>query len=168
LKSFAGGKEDMSKKSAGLIMYRLRNGGIEVLLVHPGGPFWAGRDEGSWSIPKGEFRDDEEPLDAARREFREEIGFEAAGPLIELKPVKQKGGKTVMAWACRGDLDPALFKSNTFTVEWPPRSGKIAVFPEVDAVQWFPLKVARTKIIQAQEGLLDELASLLKEPRAQR
>lgn len=157
----------MARKSAGLIMYRLRKGGIEVLLVHPGGPFWAGRDKAAWSIPKGEFGDDEEPLRAARREFREEIGFEPDGPFIELKPVKQKGGKTVRAWAFEGDFDPALFKSNTFTLEWPPRSGKFAAFPEVDAVQWFPLETARTKINQAQEGLLDELASLLDESCAQ-
>lgn len=153
----------MAKRSAGLIMYRLRNCGIEVLLVHPGGPFWAGKDNGAWSLPKGEYRDDEEPLAAACREFREEIGFDAEGPFFELKPVKQKGGKTVTAWACKGDFDPSLFRSNTFTLEWPPRSGKTATFPEVDAVQWFPLEIARIKINQGQESLLDELASVIGE-----
>lgn len=158
----------MAKKSAGLIMYRFGKDGIEVLLAHPGGPFWKGRDEGAWSIPKGEYRDDEEPLGAACREFREETGFEAKDPFIELKQVKQKGGKTVRAWACKGDFVPALFKSNTFTLEWPPRSGKIVTFPEVDEVRWFPLDIARIKILPSQEVLLDELASLLEEPSGRR
>lgn len=153
----------MAKKSAGLIMYRLRNDQIEVLLVHPGGPFWAGRDKGAWSIPKGEYQDDEDPLAAARREFREEIGVEATGPFIELAPVKQKGGKTVVAWAFKGDFDPSLLKSNTFVLEWPPHSGKTVAFPEVDEAQWFSLDLARTRIIQVQAGLLDELASRLSE-----
>jgi predicted NUDIX family NTP pyrophosphohydrolase len=156
----------MAKKSAGLIMYRLRNDELEVLVVHPGGPFWAHRDKGAWSIPKGEVGDDEEPFDAACREFREEIGFMPEGPFIELNPVKQKGGKTVMAWAFRGDFDPALLKSTTFTLEWPPRSGKFADFPEVDNARWFALDIARIKIIPAQEGLLDELAARLNDPEA--
>lgn len=153
----------MAKKSAGLIMYRLKNDQIEVLLVHPGGPFWAGRDEGAWSIPKGEFEDDEDPLEAARREFKEELGLEAKGPFTKLTPIRQRGGKTVTAWAFEGDFDPSSLKSNTFTLEWPPRSGKMAAFPEVDEAQWLSLKTARAKINKAQAVLLDELASRLSE-----
>jgi len=151
----------MPKRSAGLLMYRWVNGVPEVLLVHPGGPFWKSRDEGAWSIPKGEYGDQEDPLAAARREFYEETGFQAKGPFHELTPVKQKGGKTVSAWACEGDLDPSLVQSSTFPLEWPPGSGKVIQFPEIDRAGWFPPKAAKAKIHQAQAAFLDELYSIL-------
>ncbi len=147
----------MPKNSAGMLLYRLVQDSIEVLLVHPGGPFWTKRDAGAWSIPKGEFSGEEEPLAAAKREFLEEIGMELAGELIELTPVKQKGGKTVYAWALRGDIDPATIRSNTFEIEWPPGSGRKQQFPEIDRGQWFGIEAARRKINPAQIALIDEL-----------
>jgi predicted NUDIX family NTP pyrophosphohydrolase len=140
-------------------MYRRRAGALEVLLVHPGGPFWARKDAGAWSIPKGEVDPTEAPLAAARREFTEETGFPAEGRFQPLTPITQAGGKIVHAWAVEGDLDPADLRSNSFTIEWPPRSGRQAAFPEVDRAAWFPLKVAREKINPAQAALLDELAA---------
>ena len=140
-------------------MYRRREGAIEVLLVHPGGPFWARKDAGAWSIPKGEIDPTEDPLGAARREFAEEIGFPAEGRFQPLAPITQAGGKIVQAWAVEGDVDPAGLRSNTFSIEWPPRSGRQATFPEIDRAAWFLLEIARRKINPAQAALLDELAA---------
>lgn len=147
----------MSKTSAGLILFRRSNRGLEVLLVHPGGPFWRNKDTGAWSIGKGEPGEGEDPLSAARREFEEETGIRPEGPFIELSPVKQKGGKTVLAWAFEGDCDPAGIKSNTFSVQWPPRSGRMQSFPEIDRAGFFTLEEARSKINPAQFPLLEEL-----------
>jgi predicted NUDIX family NTP pyrophosphohydrolase len=138
-------------------MYRRREGALEVLLVHPGGPFWARKDAGAWSIPKGEIDPTEEPLAAARREFTEETGFPAEGHFHPLAPITQAGGKIVQAWAFEGDVDPAALQSNTFSIEWPSRSGRQKTFAEVDRAAWFPLDVARRKINLAQAALLDEL-----------
>jgi len=146
----------MGKVSAGLVMYRVRAGGVEVLLVHPGGPFWQNKDSGAWTIPKGEVGKGEDLLAAARREFCEELGVEAAGEFTALSPVKQKGGKVIHAWAFEGELDPAKAKSNTFEIEWPPRSGKRVAFPEVDRAAFFDLATAREKINPAQAKFLDE------------
>lgn len=151
----------MTKQSAGLLLYRRRAGHLEVFLVHPGGPFWKNKDEGAWSIPKGEYSMGEDPLAAARREFREETGFTVEGDFIPLTPVTQAGGKVVQAWALAGDCDPQKIRSNTFTLEWPPRSGKIREFPEVDRAGWFDLDTARKKINRAQVTFLDELERLL-------
>ena len=152
----------MAKTSAGLLMYRVRGGTIEVLLVHPGGPFWRKKDEGAWSIPKGEVELGEELLATARREFHEELGLEAAGNFIPLTPIRQKGGKVVHAWAFEGDCDPAAIRGNTFTMEWPPKSGRAIEFPEVDKAAFFDLEAARRKINPAQAALLDQLDRLLK------
>ena len=152
----------MAKQSAGLLMYRIRDGEPEVFLVHPGGPFWAKKDKGAWSIPKGEYADDEDPLAAAKREFKEETGIEPGdGPFTPLHPMKQKGGKLVNAWAFQGDCDPASIRSNTFTMEWPPRSGRKASFPEVDRAAWFTLETGREKILQGQIGFLEQLLEIL-------
>ena len=149
----------MTRLSAGLLLYRRREGTLEVFLVHPGGPFWARKDAGAWSIPKGEIDPDEDPLAAARRELAEETGFVAEGRCWPLTPVTQAGGKTVRAWAVEGDADPAALRSNSFTIEWPPRSGRQQAFPEVDRAAWFGLELAREKINAAQVALLDELAA---------
>jgi predicted NUDIX family NTP pyrophosphohydrolase len=153
----------MGKKSAGLLLYRRREGKLEVFLVHPGGPFWAKKDVGAWSIPKGEHGPDEDPLTAACREFTEETGFTATGPFLPLTPLKQKSGKVVEAFACLAEVDPGDLTSNTFTLEWPPRSGNLQEFPEVDRAAWFPLAEAKVKIHPGQVGLLEELARLLGE-----
>ncbi|HZT51768.1 MAG TPA: NUDIX domain-containing protein [Stellaceae bacterium] len=150
----------MAKASAGLLLYRRRAGGLEVLLVHPGGPFWAKKDAGAWTIPKGEIAPGEDPLDTARREFAEETGRTVAGAFHALAPVRQAGGKTVQAWAVEADLDPASIASNRFEMEWPPRSGRRQSFPEIDRAAWFALEAARAKINPAQAALLDELAAL--------
>jgi predicted NUDIX family NTP pyrophosphohydrolase len=147
----------MAKKSAGLLLFRESQGPLEVLLVHPGGPFWARKDEGAWSIPKGEFEEDEDPAEAARREFEEETGFKAQGELIPLEPLRQPSGKMVYAWAMRQNLDPSGFSSNTFTMEWPPKSGRLQEFPEVDQAKWFPLDSAMRKILKGQAGFLAQL-----------
>ena len=147
----------MPKTSAGLLLFRETSGGLEVLLVHPGGPFWSRKDDGAWSIPKGEFEEGEDPLEAARREFEEETGASARGEAIPLGSLRQSGGKIVHAWAVRGDFDPALLKSNTFLLEWPPKSGRMREFPEVDRADWFPLDAARRKILKGQAGFLDAL-----------
>jgi predicted NUDIX family NTP pyrophosphohydrolase len=150
------------KKSAGLLMYRRGSAGaVEVLLAHPGGPFWRGKDEGAWTIPKGEYEPPEEPLAAARREFMEETGFEAAPPFVPLGEVVQKGGKRISAWAFAGDCDPAQLRCNTFEIEWPPRSGRRQSYPEVDRIEWFELGEARRRIIPAQRTLLDRLEQAL-------
>jgi predicted NUDIX family NTP pyrophosphohydrolase len=147
----------MPRTSAGLMMFRRREGGLEVLLVHPGGPFWAKKDLGAWTIPKGEVAEGEDALAAARREFEEETGVRPEGPFRPLGAVKQKAGKLVHAWAFEGDCDPAAIRSNTFRVEWPPRSGEWRTFPEVDRAEWFDLAEARRRINPAQVGLLDAL-----------
>lgn len=151
-----------AKVSAGLLMYRRRDGGLEVLLAHPGGPFFARKDLGAWSIPKGEIEPGDDALATARREFAEEIGLEPGEPLIELGWIKQRGGKTVHAWAFEGDL-PAGFepRSNTFTLQWPPGSGQTQAFPEIDAACFFDLTTAREKINVAQAELLDRLLARL-------
>jgi len=151
-----------SRRSAGILLHRRRGDELEVLLVHPGGPFWARRDLGAWSIPKGEYADGEEPFAAARREFQEELGTAPPdGDAADLGEVRQKSGKLVRAWAIAGDLDPATASSNTFEMEWPPRSGRKIEVPEVDRVEWFALAAAREKINAAQVALLDRLAQLL-------
>ena|SRR5437899_3314507 len=147
----------MPKISAGLLLHRVKNGALEFLLVHPGGPFWKNKDGGAWTIPKGEITDDEEALAAAIREFEEELGFKPSGPFIELTPIKQKAGKMVHAWAFEGDCDPNQIKSNTFSMEWPPKSGKQAEFPEIDRAEFLNLEEAKKKINPAQIPLLEEL-----------
>ena len=143
-------------------MYRVNNGTLQVLLGHPGGPFFRAKDEGAWSIPKGEIESGEELLEAAKREFKEEIGVIPTGPFIALTPVKQRGGKIVHAWAFEGDCDPTAIVSNKFTMEWPPKSGRHVQFPEVDRAEFFDLDLARTKIKAKQDALIDELESILK------
>jgi predicted NUDIX family NTP pyrophosphohydrolase len=149
----------MSKLAAGLLLFRRKPAGLEVLLVHPGGPFWARRDLGVWSLPKGEVAPGEDPLSAARREFREETGLEPSGTLFPLGQVKQPSGKVVRAWALEGDFDPNALKSNTFVMEWPKGSGQMREFPEVDRAAWFDLAEARLYILAAQAPLLDVLAA---------
>ena len=153
----------MPHLSAGLLMYRIKDGRIEFLLAHPGGPFYRNKDEGAWSIPKGEPDADEDLLLTAQREFEEETGVKPTGPFIPLKPIKQKGGKIVHAWAFEGDCDPAAIKSNTFTMEWPPKSGRQMEFPEIDRAEFFDLATARMKIKARQEALIEELAEILKQ-----
>jgi len=149
----------MPASSAGILLYRRRGDRLEVLLVHPGGPFWARRDQGAWSIPKGEYAAGEDPVAAARREFAEELGAEPPeGPVEDLDEVRQKAGKRVHAWALEGDLDAAAIESNTFELEWPPRSGRMIEVPEVDRAEWFTLERAREKINPAQTEFLDRLA----------
>ena len=147
----------MHKKSAGILLYRYHNNLPEVLLVHPGGPFWAKKDLGSWSIPKGEFEADEDPLDAAKREVEEETGLKVQGDFVKLTPVKQKSGKIIYAWAVQGNLNATEIKSNTFEIEWPPKSGKKKAFPEIDKAAWFNVNEAKKKIIQGQVPLIMEL-----------
>jgi predicted NUDIX family NTP pyrophosphohydrolase len=155
----------VAKQSAGVLLYRIAEGALEVLLVHPGGPFWAKKDAGAWSIPKGEYGDGDDPLEAAVRELREETGIElGAVPVLELGSVKQRGGKVVVAWAASGDFDPATLRSNTFSMEWPPRSGRFQDFPEVDRAEWFGLDAARAKLLAAQVPFLDRLAALVEAP----
>jgi len=158
----------MPRRSAGLLLYRRRDGKIEVFLVHPGGPFWARRDEGAWSLPKGEYAENEEPFAAARREFAEETGLEppaATAEALPLAPVRQAGGKQVRAWAVEEDCDPEAIRSNTFALEWPPRSGRQREFPEVDRAGWFDLSAARRAISKGQRPLIDELEERLAGPR---
>ena len=147
----------MGKQSAGVLLYRKNGGALEVLLVHPGGPFWASRDAGAWSISKGEFEPGEDPKVAAFRELAEETGWRPNGETIALEPIRQAGGKTVLAWALEADVDPASLRSNTFFMEWPPRSGVRKAFPEVDRAGWFPMETARQKILAGQIPLLDQL-----------
>lgn len=152
----------MSAQSAGLVLYRRHDGKVEVLLVHPGGPFWQKRDEGVWSIPKGELAENEAAIDVARREFQEELGTSPpGGQATALGSVRQAGGKVVHAWALAGDLDVTRTTSNTFELEWPPRSAKIQSFPEVDRAAWFDLDTARRKLIPAQRAFLDRLEEQL-------
>lgn len=150
----------MPAKSAGVLAYRMKAGRLEVLLVHPGGPFWANKDLGAWSIPKGELGAEENPEDAARREFSEELGLVLSVPLLPLGDIRQRGGKLVEAFAAAFDIDVTTIASNTFEMEWPPRSGKRRSFPEVDRAAWFDLATARKKINAAQRELLDRLEAL--------
>ncbi|KWV60916.1 NUDIX hydrolase [Bradyrhizobium macuxiense] len=151
----------MAKRSAGLLMFRRARGGPEVLLVHPGGPFWAKKDDGAWSIPKGLYQDDEDPLVAAKREFEEETGQRPAGVFIALGVFKQPGGKQVSAWAFEGEFDLASFKSNIFELEWPPKSGRLAEFPEADRAAWFPIEDALRKVTKGQVAILSSLTDRL-------
>jgi predicted NUDIX family NTP pyrophosphohydrolase len=151
----------MAKISAGLLMYRFKAGHLEVLLAHPGGPFWTNKDLGAWTIPKGLVDEDEDQLAAARREFEEEIGAKPEGDFFPLGEVLQKGGKTVVAWAFEGDLDTTTIKSNTFKKEWPPRSGQWQSFPEVDRAEFFSIAEAKTKINPAQAAFLSRLDAML-------
>jgi len=153
----------MVAKSAGLLLYRTTDQGeVEVLIAHPGGPFWAGKDEGAWTVPKGEYDPGADPLAAAYREFREETGFDApGGATISLGELRQPGGKRVTVWALEGDLDVAQASSNTFEIEWPPRSGKVREFPEVDRLEWAGVSRARTKLLAGQVPFLDRLLDAL-------
>ncbi|MBS1150991.1 MAG: hypothetical protein H6Q89_2689 [Myxococcaceae bacterium] len=151
----------MAKVSAGLLLFRRTPGGPQVLLAHPGGPFFARKDLNAWGVPKGEVEAGEDLLAAARREFAEETGFDPAGPFLPLDAVKQRSGKVVHAWAAEGDLDPKQLVSNTFELEWPRGSGKLQTFPEIDRAEWFSLEAARAKILSAQAVFLDRLAAAL-------
>jgi predicted NUDIX family NTP pyrophosphohydrolase len=157
----------MSKQSAGLLMFRRCGAAIEVLLVHPGGPFWKNKDEGAWTFPRGEVEPGEELEAAARREFHEETGHSATGKLFPLGSVRQKSGKTVHAWASEGDLDPTIVASNTFTMEWPPKSGKQAQFPEIDRAEFIDLGRAREKIRTSEIPLLENLERITASNEAQ-
>ncbi|AFD06899.1 NUDIX domain-containing protein [Solitalea canadensis] len=150
------------KQSAGVLLYRFTNNEVEFFLVHPGGPFWAKKDSGAWSIPKGEFSENEDPLEAAKREFWEETGMTISGNFSRLSTVKQKGGKIVHAWALESDLDPAVIKSNMFEMEWPPKSRQTQQFPEIDKAGWFKINAAKEKILSSQLPILEELNKLLK------
>jgi predicted NUDIX family NTP pyrophosphohydrolase len=152
----------MRKKAAGILLYRKKGSSLEVFLIHPGGPFWANKDESAWSIPKGEFLENEDPLTAAKREFQEETGFSVEGPFVSIGFIKQSSGKVVQAWACEGDLDASAIHSNSFRLEWPPRSGKYQDFPEADRAEWFSFDVARKKILKVQMPFLQNLERLLR------
>ena len=152
----------MAKRSAGLLMYRWNNQELQVFLVHPGGPFWAKKDLGAWSVSKGEYVDGEIPLEAAKREFQEETGFAAQGNFLELGTVRQSGGKVVSAWAFEGDCDPAAMVSNHCQVEWPPRSGRMIEIPEVDRGGWFSIAEGRERILKSQAPFLDRLCQMLQ------
>jgi predicted NUDIX family NTP pyrophosphohydrolase len=148
------------RRSAGILLYRRRATGLEVLLVHPGGPLWAKKDLGAWSVPKGEVEDGEtDLLDVALRELAEETGFDARPPFVEVAPVRQKSGKVVVAFLAEGDADTSALRSNTFSMEWPPRSGRMADFPEVDRAEWFPIDEARRRILPAQSPILDAVVA---------
>src|SRR5262245_40728113 len=154
------------RASAGLLVYRNRPDETEVLLVHPGGPFWASRDLGAWSLPKGQIEDGEEPLAAAIREFKEETGLWIEGSYRALSPIRQRSGKVVHAWIVEGDFDVTSVTSQLFSMEWPPRSGRFQEFPEVDRAAWFPLAEARRRLIEAQVDFIDQLAYILANPLA--
>jgi predicted NUDIX family NTP pyrophosphohydrolase len=154
------------RNSAGILLYRIRSAALEVFLVHPGGPFWAKKDAGAWSIPKGEFEEGADPLETAKREFFEETGSPIDGKFIALTPLKQRSGKLVHAWAEEGEIDSASVRSNSFSMEWPPHSGKQHEFPEVDKGEWFTIPVAREKLQAGQRAFLDELEKELRLPSA--
>lgn len=146
-------------------MYRFKKGQLQVFLVHPGGPFWAGKDPGAWSVPKGLLNEDEDPLTAAMREFEEETGFRMSGDFIELRPVKQKGGKIIKVWAIEGSCDATRISSNTFSMEWPPGSGRRQEFPEIDRAAWFVIKEAKERINQGQVRLIEELQDIISKEK---
>lgn len=150
-----------AKKSAGLLPYRITQGAIEVFLVHPGGPFWAKKDDGAWSIAKGEFEEEEDAFDAATREFQEETGIRIEGDFIPLEPVRQPSGKVVYAWGVEADCDATTIRSNTFAMEWPPGSGREQQFPEIDRAAWFDTITARAKILKGQVGCIEQLVALV-------
>jgi len=152
----------MSRISAGLLMYRIHGGTLQVLLAHPGGPFFKNKDEGAWSIPKGEVEPGEDLLETAKREFEEETGITPKGPFIALTPITQKGGKIVHAWAFEDDCDPSAIVSNTFTIEWPPKSGQQMEFPEIDRADFFDVAAAKRKVKAAQVALIEELEGIAK------
>jgi len=152
----------MAKQSAGLLVYRRADLDAEVLLVHPGGPFWKNKDAGAWSVPKGEFAIGEDPLEVAKREFQEELGAAIGGEFSPLEPIKQRAGKTVYAWAVEADFDISQITSNSFTIEWPTGSGKLSEFPEVDRAEWFAFDTAMKKINEGQRPLLRQLRTLIK------
>jgi predicted NUDIX family NTP pyrophosphohydrolase len=152
----------MAKQAAGILLFRRGAAGLQVLLAHPGGPLWARKDYGAWTIPKGQFTDGELPLDAARREFEEEMGSAPSGDFQSLGTLKQPSGKVIHVWAAEADFDPAGVKSNMFSMEWPPKSGKMAEFPEVDRAGWFPIAEARHKILKGQQPFLDRLLEITK------
>jgi predicted NUDIX family NTP pyrophosphohydrolase len=151
----------MAKTSAGLLMFRVRDGELQVLLVHHGGPFWRKKDDGAWFIAKGEVEAGEKPIDAARREFREETGFAPGEPLLPIGSVRQKSGKTIFGWAFAGDCDPALLKSNTFSLEWPPKSGRMTEFPEIDRAAFYSVEQARVKMHPVEFPFVERLVALL-------
>jgi predicted NUDIX family NTP pyrophosphohydrolase len=157
----------LPKQAAGILLYRQSTRGLEVLLAHPGGPLWARKDLGAWTIPKGQFGDDESALDAAKREFSEEMGSPATGEFAGLGSIRQPSGKVVHAFTARSDFDVQTVKSNLFTLEWPPRSGRTGQFPEVDRAGWFPIEEARKKILRGQEPFIDRLLTLLKATAAE-
>ncbi len=150
------------KQSAGVLLYRMQRLPIQVLLVHPGGPFWAKKDEGAWSIPKGEYDEGADALEAAKREFLEETGFEVHGATVPLMPLRQPSGKVISVWAVEGDIDAALIRSTTFRMEWPPKSGKLQEFPEVDRAEWFDLGTAYRKILPGQRPFLAQLEQMIQ------
>ena len=152
----------MAKQSAGILLYRIKNHQPEFFLVHPGGPFWLKKDAGAWSIPKGEIEEGEDAMNVAVREFKEETGQEIIGKFIPLESVKQKAGKLIVAWAVEGDVDESKILSNTFEIEWPPKSGKMKTFPEIDKAEWFSPDVAKEKINPAQTNFIEELLSKLQ------
>ena len=156
----------MPKLSAGILLFRRRPSGVEVMLVHPGGPFWAKKDAGAWSIPKGLADEEEDLLAAAKREFLEETGIAVEGEFLDLGAHKQPSGKTIVAWACAGDFDLALLKSNVFTIEWPPRSGRMAEFPEVDRAAWYSIEEALEKINKGQRPIIAALEASAARSRA--
>jgi predicted NUDIX family NTP pyrophosphohydrolase len=157
----------MPKLSAGILLFRRGNAGLEVMLVHPGGPFWAKKDEGAWSIPKGLADEGEDLLAAAKREFFEETGMQVAGGFLDLGAHRQPSGKTIAAWACEGDFDAATLKSNTFSLEWPPRSGRIVEFPEVDRAAWYSIDEALVKINKGQKPIIATLEASVARPGSQ-
>jgi len=150
----------MPKRSAGLLLFR-RSTNLEIFLVHPGGPFWVRKDDGAWSLPKGEYSDPEDPLEAAKREFQEETGISVDGDFLPLAELRQPGGKLITAWALEKDVDPTLVKSNFFSMEWPPKSGRTQQFPEVDRAAWFPISQARTKLLKGQLAFINRLMNKL-------
>jgi predicted NUDIX family NTP pyrophosphohydrolase len=151
----------VAKQAAGILLYRRGAKGLEVLLAHPGGPLWARKDYGSWTLPKGQFTDGELPLDAAKREFEEEMGSKPGGTFVPLGTLKQPSGKVIHAWAAESDFDVTTVKSNLFAMEWPPKSGRMGEFPEVDRAGWFSIEEARLKILKGQQPFLDRLLALL-------
>jgi predicted NUDIX family NTP pyrophosphohydrolase len=152
----------MPKQAAGILLFRRRSSGLEVLLAHPGGPLWARKDDGAWTLPKGQFTADEAPLAAATREFEEEMGSKPSGEVQSLGTVKQPSGKVIHAWAAESDFNVTTVRSNLFAMEWPPRSGRMGEFPEVDRAAWFSIAEARRKILKGQQPFLDRLLALLR------